>query len=78
MQPSTQVHTVKKIMPIKPHPVIISCPKCHWHTRYAPKSDAHILGMAEICPKCGNQHLTTRNASTVENMLANLTDPFQN
>ncbi len=41
-------------MPIRPKPIRLECPKCHWRGTVRPNSDA-MLGKPEDipCPECG-------------------------
>ena len=45
-------------MPIRPAPIQVECPKCHWRGTFRPSSDV-LLGGAKggTCPKCGEQDL---------------------
>lgn len=51
-------------MPIRPKPVQLECPKCHWRGTFRPNSDA-LLGRPEDrpCPKCGHRdlHIVSRH-----------------
>ncbi len=45
-------------MPIRPQPMRVSCPHCHWHTISAPRSDAISPGeWVTQCPRCGHDDL---------------------
>lgn len=41
-------------MPIRPQPMRVRCPHCHWHTIVAPRSDAiSRREWVTECPRCG-------------------------
>lgn len=45
-------------MPIKPPPLHLTCPQCHWHKRMDLPSDALSLPVIpERCERCGAQDL---------------------
>lgn len=53
-------------MPIKPHPIIWSCPSCGWSKTVAPRSDALAPGEHyDACPKCGEENLKAARANDV-------------
>jgi endogenous inhibitor of DNA gyrase (YacG/DUF329 family) len=58
-------------MPIPPQPLNIHCPRCGWHTRWQPRSDA--LTTEDVppsqCPRCGNEALDLRQVRGVGGLL---------
>jgi len=61
---------------IKPKPKTYKCTSCNWQKTVAPSSDALVPGFDhyEECPKCGNENLETRAASSIDVAL----DQFKN
>lgn len=58
-------------MPLKPSPVVYSCPACRWSHTVAPRSDALLPGeFFESCPRCSYAPLDTRVASVIEAAMA--------
>lgn len=56
-------------MPIRPKPIRLECPKCHWRGTLRPSSDA-MLGKPEDspCPRCGHTPLTKKISAGILNV----------
>ena len=60
-------------MPIRPQPMRVSCPHCHWYTISAPRSDAISPGeWVTQCPRCGHEDLERTPLSSWQASLVRL------
>lgn len=62
-------------MCIKPEPRIFKCSACGWRKRIAPRSDAIVLGSADmkaysqrLCPVCNSQLSSERSSAIIESL----------
>jgi len=66
-------------MPIKPQPLTLKCPKCHWSKCIEPKSDLADMswGVAySRCPKCGEQTQREEGCSALERVVSGVKQLF--
>lgn len=55
-------------MPIKPVPVLFTCPKCSWSIVFAPKSDVLTELYPNKCPKCGCEDLDAKSVGLLDKL----------
>ena len=60
-------------MPIRPQPMRVRCPHCHWHTIVAPRSDAiRPSEWVTQCPRCGHDDLERTSLPSWQGSLVRL------
>lgn len=66
-------------MPIRPQPMRVRCPHCHWHTIVAPRSDAiRPREWVTQCPRCGHDDLERTPLPTWQGSLVRLCERWFN